>query len=149
MLASFIGLTMGEINSESRSIWAYERGELWFNRMLNFDEHWKNDFQMTQNTFLKIDKIVQAVIYKRDTQFRRAVTTEKRVAIALWWLSTENSFHTIPKTLAVGKSTAVQITRDFCSEIQRLASEFIKFLNTRRKAAKNFDFCVDAKYLKH
>ena len=149
MLASFIGLTMGEINREPRSIWAYERGELWFNRMLNFDEHWKNDFQMTQNTFLKIDKIVQAVIYKRDTQFRRAVTTEKRVAIALWWLSTENSFHTTPKTLAVGKSTAVQITRDFCSEIQRLASEFIKFLNTRRKAAKNFDFCVDAKYLKH
>ena len=149
MLASFIGLTMGEINREPRSIWAYERGELWFNRMLNFDEHWKNDFQMTQNTFLKIDKIVQAVIYKRDTQFRRAVTIEKRVAIALWWLSTGNSFHTTPKTLAVGKSTVVQITRDFCSEIQRLASEFIKFLNTRRKAAKNFDFCVDAKYLKH
>ena len=135
-LASFIGLTMSEINSEPRSIWAYERGELWFNRMLNFDEHWKNDFWMTRNTFLKIVKIVQPVIEKRDTQFRRVVTIEKRVAIALWRLSTGNSFRTTPKTFAVGKSTAVQITRDFCSEIQRVASEFIKFLKLGGKPPK-------------
>ena len=91
---------------------------------------------MTRNTFLKIVKIVQPVIEKRDTQFRRVVTIEKRVAIALWRLSTGNSFRTTPKTFAVGKSTAVQITRDFCSEVQRLASKFIKFPNTRRETAK-------------
>ena len=78
----------------------------------------------------------QVFMEKRDTQLRRAVPIEKRVAIALWRLSTENSFGTTAKTFAVGKSTAIQITCDLCSEIQRLASTFIKFPNTRRETAK-------------
>ena len=52
----------------------------------NFDEHWKNDFRITRNTFLEIVRIVQAVMEKRDTQLRRAVPIEKRVAIAVWRL---------------------------------------------------------------
>ena len=49
---------------------------------------------------------------------------------------TGNSFRTTAKTFAVGKSIAVQITRDFCSEIERLGSEFIKCSNTRTETAK-------------
>ena len=46
---------------------------------------------------------------KRDTQLCRAVPIEKRVAVALWRLSIENSFRTTAKKFAVGKSTAVKI----------------------------------------
>ena len=53
MFVSFIGLTMSETDKEPRSIWAYEREKLWFNRMLNenFDEHWKNDFRNDSKYF--------------------------------------------------------------------------------------------------
>ena len=91
---------------------------------------------MTRNTFLEIARIVLLVMEKRDTQLRRAVPIEKHVAIAVRRLSTGNSFRTTAKTFAVGKSTAVQITRYFCSEIQRLASGFIKFPNTKRQTAE-------------
>ena len=91
---------------------------------------------MTRNTFLEIVRIVQPVMEKRDAQLRRPIPKEKRRAIVLWRLSTGNSFHTTTKTFAVGKSTAVQINRDFSSEIQRLARRFIKFLNTRRETTE-------------
>ena len=100
------------------------------------DKHWKNDFRMTRSTSLEIVRIAQPVREKRDTPLRREIPIEKLVAMALWWLSTRNSFWTTAETFAVGKSTAVQITRDFCSEVQRLASKFIKFPNTRRETAK-------------
>ena len=122
---------MSGIYKESRSIWAYERRELWFNRMLNenFGEHSKRDFRMTRNTFLEIVRIVQPVTEKRDTQLCRVIPIENRR------LSRGNSFPATPQTFAVRKSTPAQITHDFYSEIQRLASRFIKFPNTRRETA--------------
>ena len=44
---------MSGIDREPHSIWAYEREELWFNRMLNenFDGHWKNDFRNDSKYF--------------------------------------------------------------------------------------------------
>ena len=83
---------------------------------------------MTRNTFLEIVRIVQLVMEKRDTQLCRGSY--------LWQLSTGNLFRTTAKTFAVGKSTAVPITHDFCSEIQRLLSGFIKFPNTKRETAE-------------
>ena len=81
--------------------------------------------EMTRNTFLEIVKTVQPVMENRDTQLGRAIPIEKCSAIALWRLSTGNSFRTTAKTFAVGKSKAVQIT-----------SKFIKFPNTRKETAK-------------
>ena len=143
MFASCIGLTLSRIDREPRSTWAYEREELWFNCMLkeNFDEQRKNDFRMARNYFLEIVRIIQPVREKRDKQIRRAIPIEKCVAIVLWRLSTGNQFRTTAKASDVGKSTAVQIavstavqiTRDFCSEVQRLASRFIRFPNNKRK----------------
>ena len=66
---------------------------------------------MSQDTFRDIVRVVQAALEKRDIQFRRAIPIEKRVAIALWRLSTGNLLRTVAKTFVVGKSTAVQITR--------------------------------------
>ena len=66
---------------------------------------------MSQDTFRHIVRVVQAALEKRDIQFRRAIPIEKGVAIALWRLSTGNFFRTVAKTFAVGKSTALQITR--------------------------------------
>ena len=45
-------------------------------------------------------------------------------------------FCTVAKTFAVGKSTTVQITREFCSEILRLAPRCIHFPRSRRETAE-------------
>ena len=44
---------------------------------------------------------------KADTVFRKAVPIEKRVGVALWRLSTGNSFRTISKVFGIGKSTVI------------------------------------------
>ena len=66
---------------------------------------------MTGKTFEKLVNLVSPNLSKEDTKFRKSIPVQKRVAIALWGLSTGNSFRTIAKTLAVGKSTAVSITK--------------------------------------
>ena len=91
---------------------------------------------MSQDTFRYIVRVVPLALEKRDTQFRRAIPIEKRVVIALWRLSIGNSFRTVAKTLAVGKSTAVQITREFCSEMLRLAPRYIHFPRSRRETVE-------------
>ena len=42
----------------------------------------------------------------------------------------------VAKTFAVGKPTAVQITREFCSEMLRLAPRYIHFPRSRRETAE-------------
>ena len=141
VFASMMRSTLFEINiRRRRSVWAYQREEFWFDSMLNdqnFEQHRRSDFRMSQDTFRDIVRVVQAALEKRDTQFRRAIPIEKRVAIALWWrLSTGNLFRTVAKTFAAGKPTAVQITREFCSEMLRLAPRYIHFPRSRRETAE-------------
>ena len=74
----------------------------------------KADFRMSEESFQKLLRLVSPAVIKRDTQFHRAIAVEKRVAIAIWRLSMGNSFRSIAKVFAVGKSTAVTICKDFC-----------------------------------
>ena len=57
-LASIIHIAALQINvREPRKIWAYEREEFWFSRMLNdknFSDFWSQDFQMKKETFDEI-----------------------------------------------------------------------------------------------
>ena len=133
-----------------RSIWAYERREFWFQRMLNdfedenFEFHWRTGFRMKFKTFVRIVELVMPRLAKQDTQLRRAIPTEKRVAIAIWRLSTGNSFRSFVKTFAVAKSTAVKISR----ELARLSPQFIKFPSSRREnaqAIEKFKLCYEPK----
>ena len=59
--------------------------------------------------YIYIVTIVRNRLEKQDIQFREAGPIEKMVAIALWRLVTGNSYHSVSKTFAVEKSTAVSI----------------------------------------
>ena len=115
------------------------REKPWFDSMLNdqnIEQHWRSDSRMSQETFRDIVRVVQPSLEKRDTQFRRAIPIEKRTAMVLWRLSTGNFFRTVANTFAVGKSTAIQITREFCSKMLRLAPRYIHFPRSRRERAE-------------
>ena len=98
----------------------------------DFQFRWKLDFRMNSLNFEKLVDLVRQRLEKHDTQLRTAIPIERRAAVALWRLSTGNSFHTVSKTFAIGKSTAVTITRDVCAEI------FRKFPISQLETAKNY-----------
>ena len=115
-LSLFLNSTTGKVKL---GIWQLKRQKLWFDKMWqkmsnnSYQKYWKTDFRMTGKTFEKLVNLVSPNLSKEDTKFRKSIPVQKRVAIALWRLSTGNSFRTIAKTLAVGKSTAVSITKVF------------------------------------
>ena len=107
-----------------------QREELWFASMLkdqNIDQHWKSDFRMSQDTFWDIVRVVQPVQEKRNTQSWHAIPVKQWVTFGLWRLLTGNSFRTVVKIYSVGKSTVIQITVEFCSEMLCLAPRYIHF----------------------
>ena len=69
---------------------------------------------MEHSTFLQIVHLVRPRLEKRDTQLRKAIPIENLVGVALWRLSTRNSFRSIKKTFGGGKSTGAQIAAEFC-----------------------------------
>ena len=64
---------------------------------------------------------------KQNTTFRNSIKIEKRVAVALWRLSTGNSYRTVSKVFGIAKSTVVKIVNNFCAEICNISPQFIKF----------------------
>ena len=68
---------------------------------------------MEHSTFLHIVHLIRPRLEKWDTQLRKAIPIENLVGVALWGLSTGNSFRSIKKN-GVGKSTAAQIAAEFC-----------------------------------
>ena len=94
---------------------------MWDNRnYLAIRQQFRADFRMTPDKFMHIVTSVNNSLEKQDIRFRETVPIEKRVTIALWRLPTGNSYRSVSKTCAVGKSTAVNITKSFYARISRL-----------------------------
>ena len=71
---------------------------------------------MNDESFEKLVALVRLNLEKQDTNLWKVIPIEKRVGFALWRFATGNSFHSVVKTFANGKSTAVKMTHDFCDE---------------------------------
>ena len=141
---------ISSIFPQARLLWSLEREEKWFESLWEkrndpeYQAAWKTDLRMTGISFQNLVNLVSPRLQKQDTNFRKSIPIEKRVAIAIWRISTGNSFRTVSKTFAVGKSTSVIITREFCREITRISSQFIKFPKSRKETAKEIEnFKVD------
>ena len=81
---------------KQRIIWIHEREERWVDVMWenrhspDFQLQWKQDFRMNGFNFEKLVNEVCHALGKQDTNMRKAIRVEKRVAIAIWRLSTGN-----------------------------------------------------------
>ena len=121
---------------KERRYWAMEYDQAWFERMWQnrndeiFSELWHKEFRMSPSTFEYLISLVEQSLSKVDTAFRKAVPIEKRVAVALWRLSTGNSYRTISKVFGIGKSTVIKLFQEFVRELLMLSPEFIKFPKT-------------------
>ncbi len=91
--------------------------------------YWKEHFRMHKETFLKLVDLVTPAIAKEDTVFQDAIPSHKRVAIVLWRRAVGSRFRAIAAHFDVGKSTCVNITKDFCRALNMLSRHYIKFPN--------------------
>ena len=119
-----------------RRFWALNYEQNWFESMWDnrqhaiFSEFWYKEFRMKPDTFEFIVRLVSPNMSKKDTTFRRAVAVEKRVAVAIWRLSTGNSYRTASKVFGIAKSTVIKVTIEFVQAILQFTDQFIQFPQT-------------------
>ena len=88
---------------------------------------WKEDFRISGRAFEKLVSLLCGSLERQDTHFQKAIPVKKRVAVALWRLASGYYFRATSKTLAVRKSTSLEITNKFREVESRYERLFIKF----------------------
>ena len=129
-----------------RNFWMTNYHQHWFETIWRLRRHqfvskfFKCEFRVTPDTFEFILQLVNRSMSRDNTIFRDAIGIEKRVGIALWRLSTGNSYRTIAKVFSVSPPSVNRIVLEFCTVLNMIAGDFIKFpdneLATRQQIQK-------------
>ncbi|XP_077200400.1 uncharacterized protein LOC143840802 [Paroedura picta] len=69
---------------------------------------------MTRSTFQEIVTALQGRLERQATNMRMPIPVEKRVAIALWYLATGDTYRDVIHQFGVGVATAGEIIREVC-----------------------------------
>ena len=71
---------------------------------------------------------------KADTNMHKALSVEKRIAVALWRLATGDTYQSTSLQSGVGRTTALKAKKEFCKILAKKAGKFIKFPITEAEA---------------
>ena len=114
LLLILLLFAINQRNFVDRTIWTKNRSSEWWDKIaMRFTpEEWKENFRVSPEMFRYLCNELRSVLGRRDTQFSRAVSVEKRVAIALWCLSTYTDYRTIGHLFGVAKGTACVIANE-------------------------------------
>ena len=110
--------------------WVLERPQFWFEHMVlsHYENNiWREHFRISRQTFRFVCDLVRPHLARQDTNMRKAIPVEKRVAVALWRLATGNSYRSTGLVFGVGRCTAMNLKDEFCSALLMSANDFIKF----------------------
>eukprot|EP00794_Sanderia_malayensis_P017876 gene17876-19655_t len=114
-----------------RAIWCKSRsGNWWESIVLNCftDQDWLKNFRMKKATFVFICEQLRPYLQKEDSNMRKAIPVEKRLAIALWRLATGSYYNTIGHLFGISEASACRICDEVCSLVAtKLLPRFIKF----------------------
>ena len=108
----------------------------WYNQTLV--RYWKEPFRMSKDTFYELLAIVSPHTSCRDMHFHPAIPVEKHVAIALWGLANGPSYRTIATNFCISKANCVEITRQFCQALCRMAKEYSSTMQNIARAVAAF-----------
>ena len=75
---------------------------------------------MSQATFVYVCDELRSTIEKADTDMRKAIPVEKRVALTLWYLATNADYRTIGHLFGVSKPTVCVVTKEVCNAIVKV-----------------------------
>ena len=111
--------------------------QLWQNRnQLIHQKFWKWEFQLQTETFEYIVNLLQPSIEKQNTFWQEAITIEKRIAVAIWRLSTRNSYRATSKVFRIGLSIEWKLLAEFCTAVCQLVPQFISFPKNGRETTQ-------------
>ena len=113
LMIATASLYLHRIGSSTRMIWVKERSSTWWEQVVNStftEQDWLENFRMSRSTFLYLCDELRSGIEKQNTIMRRAVSTEKRVALTLWFLATGADYRTVGHLFGVSKSTVCVVT---------------------------------------
>ncbi|KAJ8018434.1 Protein ANTAGONIST OF LIKE HETEROCHROMATIN PROTEIN 1 [Holothuria leucospilota] len=113
-----------------RSVWVIQRtNAVWDEMILTLtNERWRHHFRINKDTFQFVCDSLRPILQRNRTRFRRPITVEKRVAIALWRMATNVEFRTLSTLFGVGRSTACKITHEVASALRTVfEQEYLQF----------------------
>nr|XP_055058042.1 uncharacterized protein LOC129442166 [Misgurnus anguillicaudatus] len=121
---------LNNLLSLDRTVWVAPRPIGWWEQLRWRETDWIQNLRMSQNTYLQLCHLLAPHLMKKDTHLRKAVSVQKRVAVALWRLGTQVEYRTIAHLFGLGRSTVHAITREFCKAVcQHLQPIFVSFPN--------------------
>lgn len=131
LLFFFLSLVLTSIAvTRERALWSKARSSDWWDRIVNqtFDDNnWRENFRMSRATFLYICNELRGRLQRKDTVMRRSISVEKRVAITLWKLATNNNYRSIAHLFGVSKAMVCINVQEVCQSIvEILMPQYIK-----------------------
>ena len=128
MYVMMIAIVSCNLASE-RVVWTLTRSSEWWEDVVckSFtSEQWLENFRMSKGTFQYLCDKVRSMIEREDTRLRKAIPTEKRVAITLWFYATGADYRTIGHLFGVSKSTVLLVVKSVSSAILELLPQYIR-----------------------
>ncbi|XP_028559424.2 uncharacterized protein LOC114582510 [Podarcis muralis] len=150
-------VTLLESGPKLRRWWVCPTKQHWWERSMlgtRDDETWIESFQMSRGTLFEIADVLRPQLQRQRTIMREAIPVEKRVAIAVWWLSNLKCYREVAAQFGVGRSTVGEIVLEVCFAIKHLLvqktiylGDYWKIMDGFRKMG--FPHCVGAMDLTH
>ena len=116
--------------ASERTVWTVTRSSQWWEDVVcgSFSsEQWLENFRMSRSTFQYLCGELRSMIEREDTRLRKAVPTDKRIALTLWFFATGADYRTIAHLFGMSKSTVSLVVKDVSSAILKLLPRYIRF----------------------
>ncbi|XP_072023396.1 uncharacterized protein [Amphiura filiformis] len=117
LLMAVAGFQEGQ--HRDRQIWVEHRESNWWEDTVLHPAYrkWNEDFRMSKACFEHICNQLNPVLRKQDTNWRKSIPVNKRVALTLYRLATNESYRSIGNLFNVARSTACVIFQETCEAI--------------------------------
>uniref|UniRef100_A0A8D0E4K9 DDE Tnp4 domain-containing protein n=1 Tax=Salvator merianae TaxID=96440 RepID=A0A8D0E4K9_SALMN len=130
---------------ENRSVlrrwWVCPTEQHWWEQSMlkNWDdEGWIENFRMSRGTLFEIAEMLRPQLQRQRTVMREAISVEKRVAMAVWWLSNLKCYREVAMQFGVGRSTVGQVVLEVCFAITHLLGCQTIYLDDYKKIMDGF-----------
>ena len=97
MFVAVMALASSSMSPE-QLCWTMERSNHWWEHIAKASftsQHWLENFRVSKQNLSYLCDELRASIEKNDTNMRKAVPTDVRVALTLWFLATGADYRTI------------------------------------------------------
>ncbi|XP_060616399.2 putative nuclease HARBI1 isoform X2 [Anolis sagrei] len=102
------------------------------------DAKWIEHFRMSRSTLFEIAEVLRPKLERQRTIMREAITVEKRVAIAVWYLSNRERYREAAIQFGIGRTTVGEIVLEVCFAIELLLVPHMICLGDHQKIMEGF-----------